>query len=203
MKNRVLILVLLFSLSGYEKCMASAGQDDPPPGKKRVKIVAVDNGVTTVTDTLFSETEPGIFFRKGNNRMMFSGMDRKDFEWEERFEKDSAGKIIIIRDRAIRQPFSVEHGMIEGDSLSFGKMIIENRQGKDQQVYYIRNARKGNRIPLPPGAPGISPLADPRRHLVPRRQNVIDLSAPGIISYKKRNIGGGREKITVIRKAES
>jgi hypothetical protein len=33
--------------------------------------------------------------------------------------------------------------------------------------------------------------------------NVIDLSDPGIISYKKKKMSGGREKITIIRNEPS
>jgi hypothetical protein len=198
MKNFVLIFVLLFFLSGYENCMATTGQDDPPPGKKRIKIVTIDNGVTTVTDTLFNETEPGTFLRKGNNRMVLSGMDRKDFEWEERFEKDSAGRIIIMRDKVTSRPFMRRPGMFLGDSLFQEEFVIEHGPDNQQQVYIIKE--RGNRLPFAPDTPGISPLPDHRRILIPRRQNMIDLSAPEIISYKKRKLGGGREKITVIRK---
>ena len=35
--------------------------------------------------------------------------------------------------------------------------------------------------------------------LTAQGRNVIDLSAPGIISFEKKKLSGGREKITIIR----
>lgn len=54
--------------------------------------------------------------------------------------------------------------------------------------------------PEPPNAPKIPHVVRLQRNL---RGNAIDLNDPGIISYKKKKLRGGREKITIIRNEPS
>jgi len=54
--------------------------------------------------------------------------------------------------------------------------------------------------PHPPNAPRMPHAVRLQKNL---RGNVIDLSDPGIISYKKKKLRGGREKITIIRNEPS
>jgi hypothetical protein len=79
--------------------------------------------------------------------------------------------------------------------------IIENDSTKKIVVMKRRSGDQENRMmvaPLPPGAP-VPPMAPGMRFLQHRSGNVIDLSDPGVISYKKKKLSGGREKITIIR----
>lgn len=79
--------------------------------------------------------------------------------------------------------------------------IIENDSTEKVIVMKRRSGENENRMmvaPLPPGAP-VLPIAPGMRFLQHRSGNVIDLSDPGVISYKKKKLSGGREKITVIR----
>ncbi|HDR51691.1 MAG TPA: hypothetical protein ENN90_08755 [Mariniphaga anaerophila] len=54
--------------------------------------------------------------------------------------------------------------------------------------------------PQPPRAPKMPHVVQLQKNL---RGNVIDLSDSGIISYKKKKLSGGREKITIIRNEPS
>ena len=79
--------------------------------------------------------------------------------------------------------------VFEDDST---KKIIETRR---------RSYDNENRMivdPLPPGAP-IRPITREMNFLQHHSGNVIDLADPGVISFKKKKLSGGREKITVIR----
>lgn len=55
-------------------------------------------------------------------------------------------------------------------------------------------------VPSPPALPEVSHVVRLQKHL---KGNVIDLGHPGIISYKKKKLSGGREKITIIRNEPS
>lgn len=76
----------------------------------------------------------------------------------------------------------------------------------DQRIRHLRLEHRDSGSPrrmiVAPMAPGLP--ANPRvpfiqaiRH---RQGNVIDLSDQGVISFKKKKMSGGREKITIIRK---
>lgn len=54
--------------------------------------------------------------------------------------------------------------------------------------------------PHPPNAPQMPHVVRLQKNL---RGNVIDLGDPGIISYKKKKLSGGREKITIVRNEPS
>jgi len=53
--------------------------------------------------------------------------------------------------------------------------------------------------PHPPHPPKVPHIVKLNKKL---HGNIIDLSDPGIISYKKKKLRGGREKIVIIREAE-
>lgn len=79
--------------------------------------------------------------------------------------------------------------------------IFEDDSTKKIIVTKRRSCDKENRMiaaPLPPGAP-VPPITREMDFLQHRSGNVIDLADPGVISFKKKKLSGGREKITIIR----
>ena len=79
--------------------------------------------------------------------------------------------------------------------------IIEDDSTKKIIVMKRRSGEKENRMmvaPPPPGAP-VPPIDQGMRFLQRRQGNMIDLSDPAVISFKKKKLSGGREKITIIR----
>lgn len=76
-----------------------------------------------------------------------------------------------------------------------------------KKIVVIRQRPDGNEnrkmvTRLTPNAP-IPPITRDIRFLNHRSGNVIELSDPGIISYKKKKLSGGREKIIIIRNEEA
>lgn len=86
------------------------------------------------------------------------------------------------------------HFTWEGDT-SKKVIMIRDMAGKERTGERLR-ATLAPGLPLPPTPPGV--------HLFQSRPaHVIDLADPGIISFKKKKLSGGREKITVIRNQPS
>lgn len=90
---------------------------------------------------------------------------------------------------------------LEGDSLR-KKIVIRKRlkDGCDEDNFSYLNDSKMKHfppIPPPPPVPGFS-----HKKVLKSNQSrrVIDLNDPNIISYKKKELSGGREKIEIIRK---
>jgi hypothetical protein len=107
--------------------------------------------------------------------------------------------------------------VIEGDRLfvwhgdTIGKdrkwITVESRQVDSDSL--LKEGKKflfiseDDETVIPEGPLNVKALAAPREISVMRTKaggNVIDLSDPGIISYKKKKIRDGREKITIVRK---
>ncbi len=89
-------------------------------------------------------------------------------------------------------------GTTDGDSL-FRQYRMLRREGYGTDVMIVRH-RAGN--PPMVNRSAVRYRTEPALHRYHQRnkQNSIDLSAPNVISYKKRKMSGGREKITIIRK---
>jgi len=75
-----------------------------------------------------------------------------------------------------------------------------NGEGEEDVLYHSGDGKRVQRLitaPFRHDVPGIPPVPPLRFSM--KQRNVIDLSDPGILSYKKKKMSGGKEKITVIR----
>lgn len=175
---------------------------DQSSGQRQVRIVTVKNGETTVIDTIISRRGPGPF--SGGDRM---ADHERILEWVSRGGPgaepgDSAKRVIMIRKGQGAEPLFLHGRPAPGDSLFSRRFRIERKEIMDGDTIRIFTDR---------GTPMFRrfPSRDPRRPLAPpvprvrmmREQpvNVINLNDMGIISYKKKKMSGGREKITIIR----
>lgn len=106
--------------------------------------------------------------------------------------------------------------IIEGDKIfvwqgdTIGKdlkwITVEGRQADSDSLLKERKKflfiSEDDETVIPEGRFDVKALAAPGEIKVMRKKtesNVIDLSDPGIISYKKKKLSGGREKITIVR----
>lgn len=171
--------------------------------KRQIKIVTVKDGNTTVVDTVIASRGPGRFLYRGRTpdpgRIM---------EWVSRdipggVTGDSAESVIIVRKVQGEDPFFLQRRSVSADSLSRQRFRMERRMAsdgdstllyRDLQIPRLRRfPSRFSRMPLTPAVPRVQMFRD-------QNANVINLNDKGIISYKKKKMSGGREKITIIRK---
>lgn len=86
----------------------------------------------------------------------------------------------------------------EGDTLD-KKIIIHKRlrNGDEKDHFIYLHSPDGRQIPHVPGAPAVPHIRMFRGN---QSGKGINLNDPNIISFKKKDISGGREKIEIIRK---
>src|SRR5690606_25205374 len=84
--------------------------------------------------------------------------------------------------------------------MNFEYKIEDDGEGN---VFIMKPDKAGNHIIMPPMPPDV-PFPPHAPHVMMfrnnRNKNVIDLSDPGIISYDKKILKNGTEKITIVRK---
>ncbi len=169
---------------------------DPPHSKKKtrhINLVRVDDdGNKTELDTII----------EGDDVFVWNGDtigNAKGFKWSSDgdFDFDSLAEL---------PEFDFDFDIAgDGDEQVF--VMKSRKDGKSNHDVMVWHDKDGKRVfapgmvhpPLPPLPPNV-PHAPGMIHIEKLNQgNVIDLSDPGIIEYKKKKISGGREKITIIR----
>lgn len=185
-------------------------QDQDQKKTRHVKLTKIDNGRTMHLDTLLSgddvfiwngdtinpEKHIGEFSPSGFDRL--HNTDRMDRQKRTRIYRGGAGRDL---DRLILRSDSGEDFHLfteEGDSAQKRIMIhkrLRDGSGNDHMIFFNE---RGDR-PIP-GAPSAPPVPHIRQFRGQNAAKGINLNDPNVISYKKKDIGGGREKIEIIRK---
>ena len=197
-----ILLSAAFLLSSFS---LRENPQDPPRGKKKerhIKLVKVDeDGNRVELDTVLSNDNVFVWhgdtiggsgmkwFAKGNFHPDSLPGDM-DFDFD--FTNDFHRKVMIVKP--------------DGDSITEYSYEIRTDAPDGHRDVLVWHGDKGeNRIFAVPEIPGVPPV--PPVPPVPRIRflgnendaNSIDLSDPGIISYKRKKLKDGREKITIIR----
>lgn len=184
-----LLLIAILILSSFS---LRKNPQDPPPGKKgerHIKIVTVDEqGKKTELDTLIEGDNVFVFNGDtigGSKKMKWFAKEDFDMDFDMNFDIDvketADGKVIIMRS--------------DKDGKKVMKEIKINIDGLQKDIDMMRfHMPEGAGMPHPPRAMFI------QNH---SKKNVIDLSDPGIISYNKKKLKNGTEKITIVRKQVS
>lgn len=171
--HSLLSVIVIFLLSSFS---TRENPQDPPRGKKterHIKMVKIDDkGYKTELDTVIHDEKA--FVWQGDTI-------GKDLKW---FSKDS-----------------FEMGdMHKNFDMNFKYKIEDDGQGN---VFIMKPDKAGDHIIMPPMPPDV-PFPPHAPHVMMfrnnRNKNVIDLSDPGIISYDKKLMKNGNEKITIVRK---
>ena len=175
----ILTVVLPFSF------MVNQVPQDPPGKKEKrhIKIVKIDDeGNKTELDTL--DENNGIFVWNGDTIDNEEGFD---FDFDFNVDGKNAHAFVFkFKDLDSLKQFQAK---IEKDvEKAFHDMRIwEDKDGTALML---------PRPPHPPPPPHMPKMLQFEKI---KAENNIDLSDPGIISYKRKDKSGGREKITIIR----
>jgi len=219
MKNIFSVIVIigtaLFLMSAV--LFTDVPQDPPKKNvKKHIKVVKVKDGEKVELDTVIENDDvfvwKGDTVRGGRALMWVSEDGLKldslhqhfDMDFDYEIEKDGEGKVIILKSgkdgKKIMREFKVEGDSLKKafkfDVLKDGEhghdvMVWHGDDGDNKMIFATPDVRAVPHVPKVPPVPGMIFRG--------KKGNVIDLSDPGIISYKKKKLSGGREKITIIR----
>ncbi len=208
-------LLSVFTLSSFS--IRENPQDTPREGKvkKHIKLETVDDqGKKTSLDTVI---ENGDFFVWHGDTIG----GKTDFKWSSKdglkldsllkdihvnidydIEDNGNGKVIVMKSGNGGKQI-VREFITDGDSSqTFTFHVNSNNLMGDKDVMFW-NDKDGNKTFFAPDFPNLPNVPDAPRVIFSgktHRDNVIDLSDPGIISYKKKKNKDGTEKITVVRK---
>jgi hypothetical protein len=166
---------------------------DQQKKEQRVKIVVNDNGKETKIDTTFNLLDEKVLQHKVDSMM-------RSLEKEGKMTGEH--KVIILRGGD-----KMKHMQHSGDG-QFEVIYDNNDSGKVKHARRIIHMENGNVLtddfeggmmppmpPMPPMAPGHMKMrfggGDPYAH---------DPDNADIVSYEKKDIGKGLEKITIVRK---
>lgn len=185
---------------------------DPPrgkKGKKHIKVVKVeDDGKKVKIDTVVEADE--VFVWNGDTlgrdkdlgelmeKIQDMDMDFDfDFDFDMDVEADEDGNVFVFKGKKDAKPFVYEFKTEDGDSIRKQIKIIANGVSKD----IVKWHNKGDNDFIF-GAPHKAHGA----HIIridKDSRNVIDLSGPGVISFEKKDLKDGKEKIVIIREKPS
>lgn len=215
MKNKL----LSFGLAGLATALLSftfaekSNETQEPQKKRHIKMVKIENGKKVELDTVF--TNDDVFVWNGdtvNPIKHAKKFSHSDLGKMQRFDvkvdgKDEKEKVMIFKHLGDEngEPMTWEMNsddmeIITEDIDSLGKKIVIRKRvmggDKDNMIFL----HEGNMKHFP-GMPPVPP-APPVPHIKMLRHSgqVIDLNDPDIISYKKKDMSGDREKIEIIRK---
>ncbi len=197
----VLILFLLMPT-----VLVSAQTDEQPEKQRRVKVVNVVNGDRIVLDTLISADEADFAWideldlRCRLDSTLTRKLNRFRYEFSDRDNAEvfvcAPGARPFMRHRGTR--IMMRDSMMDGDSVRT-RMMIRRGDRPIAPNRRFRHDRAFVHVPKPPYPPMRIQYLD--RH--PDDKMVIHLDDPNVISYKKKDLSGGREKIEIIRKKQN
>lgn len=189
---------------------------DPPRGKKKERHISLvkmdDKGNKMVLDTILTNDDVFVWngdtigggqmkwFSEGHFDLdSLSG----DFEFDFDVTDDGNGNVFMLKSGKNAPAIYEFKTDGEGDSIKQYRIEVRKEGPHGDHEVMVWNGKKGeNRVFVTPDIPGVPPVPPvPGLHFIEKGDldNVIDLSDPGIISYKKKKMSKGREKITIIR----
>lgn len=185
-------------------------QSQEPKKTRHIKMMKIENGKKMEIDTVL--TGDDVFVWNGDTlspekhikKFSPSEFDKRHPEPMDRdFNKRRSP---IRRGGALDDP-RIMHGdstediqifMDEGDTVGQKIIIHKMRRNGDEKDHFIYlNSPDGGQFPPVPGVP---PVPHIKRFRAMHSSKMINLNDPNVISFKKKDIGGGREKIEIIRK---
>jgi hypothetical protein len=197
----ILALALVFtSAISINQSPLNVPQDEK--GKKHIKMVKIgDDGKKMEIDTIMKVDEVLIW----NGDTIDGGKAMKwlskgdfdmdmDFDMDFDVEEDGSGNVFIMRSKNKTAPGVYEFKTEDGDSSKQYRIKVIT-DGNEADV--LKWHSKGDNDMFF-GAPNLAPAHKIIR-IDKRDGNVIDLSDPGIISFEKKDLKDGREKITIVR----
>ncbi len=183
---------------------------DPPRGKKiekHIKMIKVDNkGNKAELDTVIKGDqvfvwngdtigEPGEmeWFAKGGDLDFISDMD---FDFD--IDSVMAKSIFVTRSGDMKSPLIYDFRCEDDSTKEYRLEVISKADGEDVDFLKWHGNSNNNVFFRSPNAAHQMRIIDNGS-----KRNVIDLSDSGIISYEKKELKGGKEKIVIVREKPS
>ncbi len=219
MKNK-LLSVGIVGLTGVllsSFMLVQKGDELQEPKKSRhIKMVKMENGKKMELDTVLTGND--VFVWNGDTispakhigKFSSSGFD-KMHQFDVTVD-DLKGKenTMILRTRVGKSGEPMIWNMDSGDDMeiitedvdSLGKRIVVRKMMKDgaEEAMSFRNGDFDMLVPPPPPMPPVPPFSHLKMMKMQHAGQIIDLNDPNIVSYKKKEVKGGMEKIEIIRK---
>lgn len=195
---------------------ASAQKGNEPKEKKtsrHIKMMKIENGKKLELDTIFTNND--VFVWNGdtiNPPKHFKKVNPSGFDKMQQFDvkvdhKDGKEKVMIIKNKGGKagEPMiwhmdsDNDLELITEDCDSVGKKIVIRKMIKDgnqDHMIYFNDSDMKHFPPIPP----VPPLPHMKMMKMQHSGQIINLNDPNIISYRKKEMSGGREKIEIIRK---
>jgi len=207
MKNTL----LTFGIAGFAAVLLSSfvlsenddnGQN--PKKGRHVRMVKIENGKKMEIDTVFATND--IFVWQGDT---INPMKHKAGMMVHSFGKgDGKANVMVFKhkDGEKGEPvfFDMETAdnmdvLIDSNDTTSKKIMIRKmkRGAPDGNVMFFNGMGPDHFPPVPP-VPPMPPV--PHNMKFKHSGKVIDLNDPNVISYKKKDLSGGRERIEIIRK---
>ena len=190
---------------------------DPPRGKKKQRHITLektdDSGKTMKLDTIVEGD--GIIVWNGdtigNDKdlewftedevKMDSVFKKMDLDFEFNIDEDDDGNVFVLKSGKTKGSPMVYEFKSDDDSAKIYKFkIITDDNNEDSDVMMWHGKNGPDHIMVPPRPAKVPRVPDIMFMDKSRSDNVIDLSDSGIISFKKKEMSGDREKITIVRK---
>jgi hypothetical protein len=204
-----IFIVVLAAIFVAASGMKPVPQDNLPGKKKttHIKVVTIKDGEKEVLDTIIQGSDLKVLHEGKSGNFTWTAVEGFPLpdSLKEKLEvmkgEGKGNRIMVRRGGMGRGPIEIREIETLGDS---GKMVtvqVEKSGPGEEDVFIMRPGmgpqRRMIHAPLAPGMSLPHVSAARIRHIQGR--NVIDLSDPGIISFEKKKLSGGREKITIIR----
>ncbi len=214
MKNTLLTIGLAGMATALLSSFAFTQRSDQtqePKKNRHVRMIKIENGKKMEIDTIFATDD--VFVWNGDtinpvkhNREFDPGnvdvvkhIGRKDKNGNVMFFKHSgkAGEPMIWN---MDSDENME--IVTEDNDSTGKKIVIRKMIKDGEGDYLihRDGPGMRHFPPMPPMPPAPPVPHIKMMGIKHAGKIIDLNDPDIISYKKKDMSGDREKIEIIRK---
>lgn len=195
LKTSLLPLLSIFVLSGFS---LREKPEDPPPGEKKLKMVKIEDGKKTVIDTVITGNDDAFsWFAAHDFTSEIDSVLNKKLQKLEVVMDDLDGeeKIEVFKfDDDFDMDFDITTETIaDGDSVVKVVVLKHSDHVGKEKIVHLKHPHIV-RVPHPPKPPKVRIL---KHHMNDR---LINLNDPDIISYKKKDLSGDREKIEIIRK---
>ncbi len=199
--RRMVLVAFLLLLAVW----VSAQTNEKPEKQRHVKMVKVENGEKTVLDTLIIGDEADFTWIDELDLpcQLDSSLKRKLNRFRYEFSDGENEEVFVFApgDRSFMRHrenrIMMKDTIMEGDSAR-AVVMIRRGDGPMERNRRFRHDRAFVHAPKPPYPP--MPIKFLDRH--PDDKMVIHLDDPNVISYKKKDLSGGREKIEIIRKKQ-
>lgn len=215
MKNTMALLGLGLAvmLLSTELSAQKAPEVKDTKKSRHIKMTKIENGKTMKLDTVL--TGDDVFIWNGDTinpvkhikKFSPSGFDKLQHIDVNVDSKDGKEKVMIFRhkDGKVGEPMiwnmdsDDDMEIVTEDIDSLGKRIVVRKRIKDGKGDRMIFLNDGNMKHFPP-VPPVPPVPHVRMMQMKHAGKTINLNDPNIISYKKKDMSGDREKIEIIRK---